>query len=167
MKRSTFLRTTVIGAAAAAGAPMILTSCSPVKGANDRIIFGHIGLGNRGTDELTSYFLRWPDQIRSVAFSDVFQSRRENAMGLARKTYQEKNIQADLKAYNEFERILERKDIDAVAITTPDHWHMPLAILTAMQGELNAALVLSVMLLVFSFVVFLSARLLLARKGGR
>jgi molybdate transport system permease protein len=44
---------------------------------------------------------------------------------------------------------------------------MPLAILTAMQGELNAALVLSVMLLVFSFCVFLSARLLLARRETR
>jgi molybdate transport system permease protein len=44
---------------------------------------------------------------------------------------------------------------------------MPLAILTAMQGELNAALVLSVMLLVFSFCVFLSARLLLARREAR
>ena len=44
---------------------------------------------------------------------------------------------------------------------------MPLAIYTAMQGELNAALVISVMLLVFSFCVFLSARLLLARRGAR
>ncbi|MFA5817386.1 MAG: Gfo/Idh/MocA family oxidoreductase [Bacteroidales bacterium] len=135
MKRRTFLKTTAIGAAAAATAPMILTSCSTVKGANDRVNFGHIGLGNRGADELTSYFLRWPDQIRSVAFCDVFKSRRENALGLAQKAYQEKNIQADLKAYNEFERILERKDIDAVAITTPDHWHVPLAIMAAQAGK--------------------------------
>lgn len=135
MKRSTFLRTTAIGAAAAATAPMILTSCSTIKGANDRINFGHIGLGNRGTDELTSYFLRWPDQIRSVAFCDVFKSRRENALGLAQKAYQEKNIKADLKTCNEFERILERKDIDAVAITTPDHWHVPLAIRAAQAGK--------------------------------
>jgi len=128
MKRRTFLKTTAIGAAAAATAPMILTSCSTVKGANDRINFGHIGLGNRGTDEFTSYFLRWPNQIRSVAFCDVFKYRRENALGLTQKAYQEKNIKIDLKAYNEFERILERKDIDAVAITTPDHWHLPSAI---------------------------------------
>jgi molybdate transport system permease protein len=44
---------------------------------------------------------------------------------------------------------------------------MPLAILTAMQGELNAALVLSVVLLIFSFCVFMSARLLLARRAAR
>jgi len=135
MKRRTFLKTTAIGAAAAATSPMILTSCSTVKGANDRINFGHVGLGGRGTDELTSYFLRWPDQIRSIAFCDVFKSRRENALGLAQKTYQEKNIQADLKAYNEIERILERKDIDALAITTPDHWHIPLAIMAAQAGK--------------------------------
>ncbi len=135
MKRRTFLKTTAVGAAAAAVSPMILTSCSPVKGANDRIVFGHIGLGNRGTDELIHYFLRWPDQIRSVAFCDVYQSRRENALGLAQKAYQEKKIQAELKAYNEFERILERKDIDAVAITTPDHWHLPIAIQAAKAGK--------------------------------
>lgn len=136
MNRRNFITKTAIGTAAAAAAgPMILTSCSTVKGANDRVIFGHIGLGNRGADELASYFLRWPDQIRSAAFCDVFQSRRENALGLAQKAYQEKNVQADLKTYNEFERILERKDIDAVAITTPDHWHMPLAILAAQAGK--------------------------------
>jgi hypothetical protein len=135
MKRRNFLRTAVIGAAATATAPMILTSCSTVKGANDRIIFGHIGLGGRGASELSHYFLKWPDQIRSAAFCDVFSSRRENAMDLSRKAYQGKNIQADLKGYNEFERILERKDIDAVAITTPDHWHLPLAIKAAQAGK--------------------------------
>lgn len=135
MKRREFLQKTAIGAAAAATAPMMLTSCSTAKGANDRVIFGHIGLGNRGADELTSYFLRWPDQIRSVAFCDVFRSRRENALGLAQKAYDEKNIKAGLKYHNKFERILERKDIDAVAITTPDHWHLPIAIAAAQAGK--------------------------------
>lgn len=135
MKRSTFIKNTAIGMAAAATGPMILTSCSPVKGANDRIIFGHIGLGGRGMGELESYFLRWPDEIRSVAFCDVFRKRREGALGLAKKVYQEKNITTELKYHNRIERILERKDIDAVAITTPDHWHLPMAIMAARAGK--------------------------------
>jgi hypothetical protein len=135
MQRRNFIKKTAIGAVAAATGPMILTSCSPVKGANDRVIFGHVGLGNRGMDELNSYFLRWPDQIRSVAFCDVFRSRRENALGLAQKAYQEKNIQVELKYHNRIERILERKDINAVAITAPDHWHLPMAIMAAQAGK--------------------------------
>jgi hypothetical protein len=135
MKRREFIRAGAIGAAAVSSAPMILTSCSGVKGANDRVIFGHIGLGGRGTAELDSYCLRWPDQIRSVAFCDVFADRRDRAMEMTRKSYAEKNIQETLAAYNEFERILERKDIDAVAITTPDHWHVPIAIAAARAGK--------------------------------
>ena len=135
MKRRDFLRTGAIGAVAVSTGPMILNSCSTVKGANDRVTFGHIGLGGRGTAELDSYFLRWPDEIRSVAFSDVIRDRRDRALAMATKAYQEKSIQADLKSYNEFERILERRDIDAVAITTPDHWHLPIAIAAARAGK--------------------------------
>jgi len=135
MKRRNFIKSTAIGTAALAASPMFLNSCSNIKGANDRVIFGHIGLGNRGADELNSYFLRWPEQIRSVAFCDVFRSRREKALGLAKKAYEGAKIQAELKYHNRFERILERKDIDAVAITTPDHWHLPIAIAAAQAGK--------------------------------
>lgn len=135
MKRRDFVKTSVIGAAAVSAAPMILTSCSTAKGANDRVIWGHIGLGGRGTAELDSYFLRWPDEMRSVAFCDTFLSRRENAMALAAKAYEKLDPKPRFKIYNEFERILDRKDIDAVAITTPDHWHVPIAIEAARAGK--------------------------------
>ncbi len=136
MNRRSFLTKTAIGTAAAAAAgPMILTSCSPVKGANERVIFGHIGLGGRGTGELKGYFLRWPDEIRSTVFCDVFRSRRENALKLAEKAYQDKKIEAQLQYHNRFEKILEHKEIDAVAITTPDHWHLPIAIAAARAGK--------------------------------
>lgn len=135
MNRRKFLRTSTAAAAGTAAFPMILTSCSQVKGANDRVVFGHIGLGGRGTHELKSYFLPWTDEIRSVAFCDVIEARRSTAAQLAQKQYEGKGISGDLQAYNEFERILERKDIDAVAITTPDHWHLPIAIKAAEAGK--------------------------------
>jgi len=135
MKRRTFIKTSAVAAAGVTAAPMILTSCSNVKGANDRILFGHIGLGGRGTDELKHYHLRWDEDIRSVAFCDVIESRRENAAALAKAAYEEKGIFGDYEVYNEFERLLERRDIDAVAINTPDHWHVPLAIMAARAGK--------------------------------
>ena len=55
--------------------PTFLTSCSNSKGANDRIVVGHIGVGDRGTGELMSYFLPLKEAL-NVAVCDTFKGRR-------------------------------------------------------------------------------------------
>ena len=115
--------------------PTILPSTVNWRGANERVQIAHIGLGQRGTNELKNYFLPL-EGSRSVASCDVFRDRRESGAELISSYYRKKGISApECKAYLDFEEILERDDIDAVHITTPDHWHVPAAIKAARAGK--------------------------------
>lgn len=116
-------------------APTILPSCAKWRGANDRIQVGHIGLGQRGTNELKNYFLHL-EGSRSIATCDVHRSRREDGAKLIQSYYREKGMKApDCTPYLDFEELLMRDDIDAVHITTPDHWHVLAAIKAARAGK--------------------------------
>jgi predicted dehydrogenase len=87
-------------------------SYSRILGANDRVQVGYIGLGNRG-DQVHDAFLEWPDQ-QTVAICDL----REDYLDLASK-----KSRATPKRYKEYRKLLEDRDVQAVAIATPDHWH--------------------------------------------
>ena len=109
-----------LGAAAAA----LLSKTVPA--ANDRIQFAFIGLGSR-TNLLDAAFRTQPDG-NLAAICDVNRAKIE--------AYQ-KNKLADLKidAYPDFRRVLDRKDIDAVLVSTPDHSHAPIMIAALEAGK--------------------------------
>lgn len=86
------------------------------KGPNDQLTVGMIGVGNQGTGRLRE-FLKHPD-VRIGAICDVDRSHVDRAIALVEK---EKGYKPE--AIPDFRRLLERKEIDAVAIITPDHWH--------------------------------------------
>jgi len=133
VSRRKFLRNSGIGLAGTIVAPTILSSCT--KGANDRILVGHIGLGSRGQGELKNYYMHLESSY-SVAACDTFDQRRDASADFINKTYKEKGWSAPTcKSYRHFEEILERDDIDAVSIVTPDHWHVPAAIKAARAGK--------------------------------
>ncbi len=135
ISRRDFVGKSIIGLAGVAAMPTILTSCNNWKGANDRINIAHIGVGSRGTDELTSYFLQVKDAL-NIAVADTVKGRRDNAANLINKYYKDNAIASpECKAYLNFQEILDRRDIDAVHITTPDHWHVPAAIMAARTGK--------------------------------
>ena len=71
--------------------PTILTSCSNWKGANDRIVVGHIGVGDRGTNELMSYFVPLREAL-NIAVCDTFRDRRESAQKRISQFYKDKTI---------------------------------------------------------------------------
>ena len=124
--RRRFIRKSLAGTGGVFLAPSILSSCT--KGANDRILLGHIGLGSRGTNILKSYFLPLEHSL-SVAVSDVHLDRRTGAAALINNHYKQNGISApECRPYLEFRDILARDDIDAVVIAMPDHWHVPAAI---------------------------------------
>lgn len=106
--RRTFTKT---GTAVVAGG-LLASQASRVLGANDRIRLAFIGVANRG-GQLLSAFLENKD-IDVVALCDV-----------NKLTVQKANARFEGKAteYNDFRKVLERKDVDAVVIATPDHWH--------------------------------------------
>jgi predicted dehydrogenase len=106
---------------ATAGATLLsatsLNASARVQGANDRVRIGLIGSGNRGR-QVAGFFLKHPD-AQYLAAADVFKPNLDNAVKLLTET--QKGTTVD--GYEDYRKILERKDIDAVHIATPDHWH--------------------------------------------
>ena len=93
----------------------------------------HAGLyrrGNHGRTYNLPNFLRIAE-AQVVAVCDVFKDRRDEAKKVVDEAYGNQ----DCKTYNDFRDVLARADIDAVVISTPDHWHVPLSILAAKAGK--------------------------------
>ncbi|MDP3848928.1 MAG: Gfo/Idh/MocA family oxidoreductase [Luteolibacter sp.] len=96
---------------------------------SNQIVVGGIGIGPRGREVLKS-FLSQTD-MRFVAVADVQKSRRE----IVRKTVNRHYGNEDCTAHGDMREILDRKDIDAVLITTGDRWHAPASMLAAAAGK--------------------------------
>lgn len=135
ISRRNFIGKSVVSATGIILAPTILKSCAPGAAPSDRIRIAHIGVGAQGTAELKSYYIPLETSY-SVATCDPFKKRRESAAELITQKYAERNYNApEVISYLHFEEVLERDDVDAVHITTPDHWHVPLAIHAARAGK--------------------------------
>src|SRR5919205_3973743 len=87
-------------------------SAGRVRGANERIRLGFIGLGNRG-DQVLDAFLAHKD-AEVVALCDLYRPYRDFAA---------KKAGGRARTYQDYRALLEGKDVDAVVICTPDHWH--------------------------------------------
>src|SRR5437867_9262248 len=96
---------------AAASATAALSSLR-VLGANDRIRLGFIGLGNRGDQVLDAFLAHADAQV--VAICDLYQPYLDFAA---------KKIGGQPRQFKQYQKLLELKDLDAVVICTPDHWH--------------------------------------------
>ncbi len=95
-----------------------------ISGANDRVGVGFIGYGLIGRRHVHD-FKQQPD-VELVALSDVYQPRLEQ--GLA-------DCGPRAKGYADFRRLLDDRDVQAVVISTPDHWHALLAMLACAAGK--------------------------------
>ena len=114
MQRREFLRTSALTALAS----------QRVLGANDRIGVALIGCGGRGRS-VTAYVPKIGGaEVRGV--SDVYVPRREQAA---------EQFGSTAKTYTDYRDLLGDKDIDAVVIGTPDHWHAPMTIEAVSAGK--------------------------------
>lgn len=135
LNRRHFTKKVIKGVAGTLALPLILPSCSRHQGANDRILIASIGVGSRGGHELKNYILPLEGSY-SVAVCDVHQDRRENWAAQVNEHYASQGIPSpECMAYLDMDEILAREDIDAVHITTPDHWHVMAAIKAANAGK--------------------------------
>ncbi|MCA9448305.1 MAG: Gfo/Idh/MocA family oxidoreductase, partial [Candidatus Omnitrophica bacterium] len=103
---------------------------------SERITVAHIGVGGRGTSVQKEFMAL--DDVQSVAVCDPFQNRRDEAAARIDAYYAEKwgvGTYKGVEPYNYFEEVLDRDDIDAVVVATPDHWHVPIAIRAARAGK--------------------------------
>jgi len=98
--------------------------------ASNRITLGFIGTGGHGRAVNLKNFLANAD-ARAVAVCDVDPNHRE----IARKMVNYKYGNKDCAVYSDFRDVLARDDIDAVMISTPDHWHVPISIAAAKAGK--------------------------------
>jgi predicted dehydrogenase len=98
---------------------------------NELINIACIGLGSHGIQHNLANYLKLKDLCRVVAVCDVYLPLAEKAKKIVDETYGDKNC----KVYQDFREVLARQDIDAVQITTPDHWHVPMAIIAMNSGK--------------------------------
>jgi len=137
MTRRRFL-STVAGSAAIAGFPTFVPAAALGRagrpGANSRIQIGVIGTGNQGFNDIRSMIR--DERVQIVAVCDVNRESlgywngalggREPGRRLVEKYYADNASSGAYKgcdAYVDFREVLARRDIDAVQIVTPDHWH--------------------------------------------
>lgn len=138
MKRRDYLKQSIIGAAGVVSIPTIVPSSVFGKNApSNKINIGQIGCGRiaRGHD-LPGTMQH--DVARVVAVADVDMKRAKEGKELVEKYYREKKASdqyVDVKIYQDYREMLLDKDIDAVIISTPDHWHAQPAIEAALAGK--------------------------------
>src|SRR5216684_3836684 len=122
VSRRHFVKTSALAAGSVSLASVIPAMAF---GANDRIRVGVIGCGGQGTGHVHSLVKRSAeDNINVVAVSDVYQRRVTRAKDVCKGD-----------GYLDYRKLLERKDIDAVLIATPDHWHSKISIDAMESGK--------------------------------
>src|SRR5436305_9292418 len=118
-------RRQVLTTAAAAFTTSLFTG--NVKGANDRVAVGFIGLGAMGSGKL-GYAMKVPE-AQPVALCDIYEPHLERAQSAAAKG----GFQP--KAVRDFRDIIADKSLDAVCISTPDHWHAYMMVEACKAGK--------------------------------
>jgi predicted dehydrogenase len=116
VSRRSFLKVTAVAGLSAA-------SYSHILGANERLAIGHIGTGGRGTSLLRQTLAQ--PELAVAALSDVDRNHLARAKELA----------GNARTHGDFRKILDHKEVDAVVVGTPDHWHCPIAQLAVGAGK--------------------------------
>jgi predicted dehydrogenase len=112
-------------------APVMATG--RVLGANDRIVVAHIGVGGMGNGHLQNIKKNAKEwNIQQAAVCDVYQPRLERARG---KLMDGEAEAVTVMAEKDYRRILENKDIDAVIIASPEHWHCQMGVHALQAGK--------------------------------
>ncbi|MBI3209848.1 MAG: Gfo/Idh/MocA family oxidoreductase [Candidatus Solibacter usitatus] len=111
----------------AIGAAVIATQARPILGANDRINLAVIGIGGRGTAHVNEYGKL---DCHIAALCDVNQAAQERAVALVQKN----NGHAP-KVYSDMRKLFDDKDVHAVSIATPNHWHALATIWACQAGK--------------------------------
>ena len=126
--RRDFLQMGMAAMAAASTRPLAASSRRGVAGANDRIRVGLIGCGGRG-NQVAGDWMKHRDSV-FVAACDVFKERLDQTVARIASVQG-----ATPDAYEDYRRILDRADVDAVFIATPDHWHGPMTVDACAAGK--------------------------------
>ena len=135
MNRRSFIEKTALGTGAMTILPNHVLGHSSFLAPSDRINLGYIGVGKQSLG-LLSYINECPETI-VLAASDVDQKKLAHFKSVAEKANGEKlkGGKQKVSTYENYRELLERKDIDAVVIASPDHWHSMMVIDAAKAGK--------------------------------
>src|ERR1051326_8279063 len=129
--RRSFLNQTAAAMAGAGALSSSAFSYSRIKGANDRIFLGHIGVGERGTElAWIASQLKDKQNAEMVAVCDLWKGNREKAAARAQSVYGRAP-----RAFQYMDDLLALRDIDAVIVSTADFQHAPILRHVAEAGK--------------------------------
>jgi len=132
LSRRQFLRQSTV-AAGVLGLPTLVPSwgvgMARAVAPSNRVVLGCVGLGIQGMGNMRTF--RGNTEVQVAAVCDVHETQRSNAKQSVDEAYDNK----DCAAYRDFRELVDRKDIDAVQITTPDHWHTLVAMEAIRRGK--------------------------------
>jgi len=123
--RRHFLKATAATATGAWAFSIVPSTIFGATAPSERVSIGMIGVGNMGSSNLKGFMGNPGFQV--VAVCDVDRFYRDSAIKAAKLT--------DKDGYNDFRELLAHKDVDAVCVSTPDHWHAIPTIAAAKAGK--------------------------------
>lgn len=111
-------------------AALTASSYQRVMGANEKLRVGLIGSGGQGRSDWKLFLKN--SEVVPVAVCDVYEPNLKQGLSLAE---QAGTAGGPVAAYKDFRQVIDRKDIDAVIVGTPDHWHALPTIMACQAGK--------------------------------
>jgi len=134
MKRREFLKSSAIAASAVAVPTFVPFSVFGKTAPSNRIRIGAIGTGRISQGHDMPGVWKY-DDARIVAVCDVDLKRAADAKQLVEGQYRQRNILQEVKTFGDYRELLIDKSIDAVLVSTPEHWHAKAVIDAALAGK--------------------------------
>ena len=137
MQRRRFLKSAGLAAAAAAAPTILPSRLLGAQAPGNRVNLAFIGTGRQAQGLNIPQFIAVPG-VHVVAVCDVDAWRMHEAKGLVERTYAAQSSSGSYTGcatHRDFREVLARRDVDAVMISTPDHWHIPMALLALQAGK--------------------------------
>lgn len=133
MNRRNFIGTAAAGAAAFTVIPRHVMGGRGFIAASDQINLGYIGTGKQSGGLMKN--IAKCKGTRIIAACDVFGAKLDIFVEAAQKENLAAGVNQKIDKYHLYREMLERKDLDAVVIITPDHWHAQMAVDAAKAGK--------------------------------
>ncbi|MEX0987228.1 MAG: Gfo/Idh/MocA family oxidoreductase [Bacteroidales bacterium] len=137
MERRKFIRTTAAGMGAIAVPTIVPSTVFGRSAPSNKIQIGQIGFGRIARSHDMPDTMRY-DSSRIIAVCDVDSKRADDGKLFVDGYYAEKTGKKkymDTRIYEDYKEMLQRRDLDAVIISTPDHWHSQPAVEAALAGK--------------------------------
>ena len=132
-KKNTFSRRAFLGTSLMGVAGLTFIPSCKLTAASDTLRIGFIGLGRQAIYLMSSFI--HIEGVKIVACADVYERKTQRFVKRVKAHYEELGEKSEMKGYTNYKELLDRSDIDAVVIVSPDHWHYHMAIDAISAGK--------------------------------